>query len=287
MKRLITVFLFFLVPFLLRSQNDPCGNSDLKVMTYNIRFNNPDDGPNAWVHRKQAVINLIITHNPDLLGVQEALMDQINDIGSELANYKWFGAGRDDGREKGEFSAIFYRNDKFELLDGATFWLSATPDIPGSMGWDAACTRIVTWIKLRENSSGLVLFHFNTHFDHMGDTARLESARLLMERIRKIAGDAPVIVTGDFNLKESEEPYQLLTNSSAGYNLLDARHQARESKGPDYTYIGFDFVGEPGEIIDYIFYHNLKETSSLQIITENKNGIYPSDHLPVEARIRY
>lgn len=264
---------------------DSSTRSALTVMTYNIRFNNPDDGPNAWPNRREAVNELISRYNPDLLGVQEALFDQIHDIDNGLGHYSWFGAGRDDGIVKGEFSAIFYRDDRFELLDGATFWLSETPDVPGSMGWDAACPRVVTWVKLKDRSSGEILFHFNTHFDHMGDTARMESTRLLMSRIKEIAGDYPVIITGDFNLRESEDPYLILTDESKDFHLTDTRHRVKPAEGPDYTYMGFDFVGEPGEIIDYIFVRNFNDVISHQINTDNNNGIYPSDHLPVLARI--
>lgn len=255
------------------------------VMTYNIRFNNPDDGPNAWPNRRQALIDLISNYDPDLFGVQEALIDQIHDINDGLGRYSWFGSGRDDGIAKGEFSAIYYRDERFELLDGATFWLSETPEIPGSMGWDAACPRVVTWVKLKDRNSGKVLFHFNTHFDHMGDTARLQSTTYLVEKIQEIAGDYPVIVTGDFNLRESEGPYSILTSESDDFHLTDTRHKATFAEGPAYTYIGFDFVGEPGEIIDYIFIRNFREVLSHQIITDNTDGVYPSDHLPVMVKI--
>lgn len=255
------------------------------VMTYNIRFNNPDDGPNAWPKRREAVIGLISKYDPDLFGLQEALIDQIHDIHDGLGHYSWFGVGRDDGVARGEFSPVFYRDERFDLLDGATFWLSETPDVPGSMGWDAACPRVVTWVKLQDRSSGEILFFFNTHFDHMGDTARMESARFLMEKIREIAGDYSVVVTGDFNLKESEGPYFILTDESKDFHLTDTRHQVNPAEGPDYTYMGFDFVGEPGEIIDYIFVRNFKEVFSHRIITDNTNGIYPSDHLPVMVKI--
>jgi len=182
----------------METEPDPAPEVPISVMTYNIRFNNPDDGPNAWPNRRQAVIELIRKYNPDLFGLQEALIDQIHEIHDGLGHYSWFGVGRDDGAVRGEFSPVFYRDGRYELLDGSTFWLSETPAVPGSMGWDAACPRVVTWVKLQDKSSGEILFFFNTHFDHMGDTARMESARSLMEKIKDIAGDYPVVVTGEF-----------------------------------------------------------------------------------------
>lgn len=269
----------------METESDLAPEVPISVMTYNIRFNNPDDGPNAWPNRRQAVISLIRKYDPDLFGLQEALIDQIHEIHEGLGQYSWFGTGRDDGAEKGEFSPVFYRDGRYEFLDGSTFWLSETPAVPGSMGWDAACPRVVTWVKLQDRSSGEILFFFNTHFDHMGDTARMESARFLMDKIRGIAGDYPLVVTGDFNLRESEDPYAILTDKPKEFHLTDTRHQVTQAEGPDYTYMGFDFVGESGEIIDYILVRNFKEILSHLIITDNSNGVYPSDHLPVMAKI--
>lgn len=277
--------ILWLTPFLLVSHAMYGQDSVLTVMTYNIRFDNPDDGSNAWPYRRQAVIDLITKYDPDLLGVQEALVDQVNDIDEGMGIYSWYGVGRDNGLNRGEFSAIFFRDNMFDFLDGQTFWLSETPRMPGSMGWDAACTRVVSWVKLRHQASGGILFHFNTHFDHMGDTARLESAGLLLEMIHTIAGESPVIVTGDFNLKESEAPYHILTDTTLAFYITNTQYLTDKPSGPDYTYIGFDFIGEPGEIIDYIFVRNMKEVLFHQIITDNDNGIYPSDHLPVMIKL--
>ncbi len=257
----------------------------VSVMTYNIRFNNPDDGPNAWPNRRQAVTDLILHYDPDLFGLQEALIDQINEIHDDLEHYSWFGVGRDDGASRGEFSPVFYRDERYECLDGSTIWLSETPALPGSVGWDAACPRVVTWVKLQDKSSGEILFFFNTHFDHKGDSARMKSARFLMEKIKEIAADYLVVVTGDFNLKESEDPYLVFTDVSKDFHLTDTRHQIPVEEGPDYTYMGFDFVGEPGEVIDYIFVRNFAEVLSHRIITDNTNGVYPSDHLPVLVKL--
>ena len=195
----------------------------LRVMSFNIRYNTPSDSANAWPYRKDLAASMIRFHHADLAGLQEALKGQIDDLVERLPGYGWFGVGRDDGRERGEFSAIFYRRDRVELLEGSTFWLSEEPDSVGSIGWDADYTRIVTWGRLRDRATGRVFFHFNTHFDHLGEQARLESARLLVTRVKEIAGTAPVIVTGDFNCRESSEPYLVLTDSTSTESLRDAR----------------------------------------------------------------
>lgn len=275
------------MPFVQLAQDDPIRGSVLTVMTYNIRLNTPDDGANAWKFRRPAVVALINDHQPDIFGVQEALHDQMKDMRKSLRDYSWFGVARDDGKTKGEYSAVFYKQKRFKRLDGSTFWLSETPDSQGSRSWDAACVRIVTWVKLMDRCTGKTLFFFNTHFDHMGAVARLESSKLLLSRIREIAGDSQVILTGDFNLKESEEPYRILTDEFREYHLTDTRHRTATAEGPDHTYMGFDFVGEPGDIIDYIFIRNFNEVLSHRIITDNTSGIYPSDHLPVMAKILF
>ncbi|MBP6978800.1 MAG: endonuclease/exonuclease/phosphatase family protein [Bacteroidales bacterium] len=285
MKKFTALMLLCWIPFLLLAQSDPGKGAIVTVMTYNIRLNTPDDGTHAWKFRKPAVVALINRHQPDIYGVQEALHDQMKDMAKSLPGYGWFGVARDDGKTSGEYAAVFYAKKRFKRMDGSTFWLSETPDKRGSKGWDAACVRIVTWVKLKDRLTGETLFFFNTHFDHMGTIARTESAKLLLLRIQEIAGDFPVVVTGDFNLRESEEPYLILTAGKQDFHLTDTRHHAQKSSDPDYTYMGFDFVGEPGEIIDYIFIHHVKEVLSHQIITDNTSGIYPSDHLPVMAKL--
>ncbi len=285
MKQLLPLAFLCLLPWVLPAQDNSTREPIVSVMTYNIRLNTPDDGTNAWKFRRPAVIALINAHQPDIFGVQEALHGQMKDMEHDLPGYSWFGVARDDGKTTGEYSAVFYEKKRFKRLDGSTFWLSGTPDMPGSKGWDAACVRIVTWVKLKDRCTGGTLFFFNTHFDHMGTVARMESAKLLLARVKEIAGDSPVMVTGDFNSRESEDPYLILTNEKEDFHLTDTRRSAAITEGPDYTYMGFDFVGEPGEVIDYIFVRNFKEVLSHQITTDNTGGIYPSDHLPVMARI--
>lgn len=173
--------------------------SDLRTMSFNIRYDNPGDSANAWPNRIRRVAGMIRFYTPDLVGVQEALKSQIDALLAQVPDYAWYGRGRDDGADGGEFCPLLYRRDRLELLESATFWLSETPDIPGSRGWDAACNRVVSWGKFRDKSNENEFYFFNTHFDHAGPQARLQSAKLLRAKIGEIAGPSPVILTGDLN----------------------------------------------------------------------------------------
>jgi endonuclease/exonuclease/phosphatase family metal-dependent hydrolase len=150
----------------------------LRVMTFNIRYDEPRDKENAWPNRKELVASMIRFHHADLVGLQEALKRQLDDLEKLLPEYAWVGVGRGDGKTEGEYSAILYRKIRFTYLASSTFWLSETPDV-ASMGWDAAYPRIVTWVKLKDNRTSKTFFHFNTHFDNRGVLAREESSKLL------------------------------------------------------------------------------------------------------------
>ena len=257
-------------------------DSTLRVMTFNIRYNNPGDGEHAWPHRKERVASVIRFHEADLVGVQEALKGQIDDLEALLPEYAWIGVGRDDGVAAGEFSPIFYRQDRFELLEQATFWLSETPEVPGSKSWDAALTRIVTWGRFRDKTTEEMFYLFNTHFDHRGEQARTQSARLLLEKINALAGDALVIVTGDFNVVPTTEAYRVMVTE-----LEDARHRSvTPPHGPEETSFGFTVeVGEQGRRIDYIFVHPDVRVQHYGVLTDHWHGHFPSDHLPVLAEV--
>ena len=258
----------------------------LRVMSFNVRYNTPSDSANAWPYRKDLAASMIRFHHADLAGLQEALKGQIDDLVERLPGYGWFGVGRDDGQEQGEFSAIFYRRDRFEPLEGSTFWLSEKPDSVGSKGWDAAITRIVTWGKLRDRSTGKVFFHFNTHFDHRGVQAREESASLLLTKTKEIAGTTPVFVTGDFNSRESSEPYRILTESAGRESLQDARYlSVHGHHGPTGTMSSFKVAGTPGRKIDHIFVKNGVRVLQHGVLSETYDGRFPSDHLPVLAEV--
>ncbi len=262
----------------------------LNVMTFNIRFDNPDDGFNAWPHRKELVKSMIRYHEADIVGLQEALRSQMDDLAAMLPEYEWFGVCRTDGTTTpdpdNEFSTILYRKDRLERLDGATFWLSETPEIPGSKSWDAAITRIVTWAKFRDRQTNQTFFHFNTHFDHVGVQARAESAKIILARMTDIAGEAPVIFTGDFNCTEAETPYRLVTDTSNPSHLRDAMYASRlPHHGPLSTWTAFAFPGVPGRRIDFIFVNRQVEVLKHAILAESWSGRFPSDHLPVLARL--
>ncbi|RYY00405.1 MAG: endonuclease/exonuclease/phosphatase family protein [Gammaproteobacteria bacterium] len=184
---------------------------DLNVMTFNIRYNNVGDSLNAWPYRKDKVASQILFHDVHLLGVQEALHLQMQELGSRLPKFKSLGVGRGGG-EKSEYSAIFYDTTRLLALASETFWLSQTPNVVGSKGWDAAFARIVTWAKFKDRKSGKTFFFFNTHFDHMGKEARRESAKLLLQKVVDIAGQTRAIVTGDFNAVPTDEPIQVIVD---------------------------------------------------------------------------
>src|SRR4051794_28130038 len=197
---------FILFGLLLMLEIAGDAQSYLNVMTYNVRLNVNADSLNAWPFRKDELASVILFHDVHVLGVQEALPEQMEDLRERLPGYRSIGVGREDGKNKGEFSAIFYDSARLQVLESGTFWLSQTPSVAGRKGWDAAITRIVTWSKFKDRRTNLIFFHFNTHFDHKGPIARRESAKFLLTRIHEIAGDAPTICTGDFNSRPKDEP---------------------------------------------------------------------------------
>ena len=258
-----------------------------RVMTFNIRYDEPRDNQNAWPNRKQLVASMILFHHADIVGVQEALKSQLVDLGQLLPEYSWVGVGRADGKDGGEFSAIFYRKTRFKSLENATFWLSETPQV-ASTGWDAALPRIVTWSRLQDLQTSKTFFVFNTHFDHRGERARTESARLLLARIGQIAGELPVVVTGDFNFTESAEGYQVLTGKNANSSrsvLRDARYiSERQHHGPTSTFNDFKAL-VPGRTIDFVFVKGTIHVLQHGALSDTWDGRFPSDHIPVLAEI--
>ncbi len=270
-------------PFLLQAQEAPV----LTVMSWNIRLDTPDDGIHQWTNRKDALCSEIITRNPDILGVQEAKYNQMKDMRKRLPGYKSVGVGRDDGHKAGEFSAVFYRKKHLKALQSGTFWLSQTPDVPGSRGWDAACNRVVSWVELKDKSTGRQFFVFNTHFDHVGEEARIQSAQLILKKMGELAGRNPVILTGDFNVTSKSKAYRILTFSENEVTLSDSRKRANaEITGPDFSFVSFDTEFVPTELIDFVLTTWDFEVISNDIFDFRSRGIYLSDHLPVTARIR-
>ena len=258
----------------------------LNIMTFNIRYNNPRDSLNAWPHRADKAASQVLFHEAHIVGVQEALFDQIQDMDRSLTKYKYVGVGRDDGKQKGELSAIFYDTTRVQLLRSQTFWLSETPQVPGSKGWDAAITRIVTWAQFRDKKTQKQFFLFNTHFDHMGKVARAESAKLLLKYSNQIAGAIPFIVTGDFNATPDQEPIQLLTNAKDPLNLTDTKSiSATPHYGPTGTFNGFQSKETSDLPIDYIFIKHAVKVLKHATLSETWQGRFSSDHFPVLARV--
>lgn len=248
--------------------------------TYNLRLNTPADGADAWPLRKEAVKALIRWHEFDLVGTQEGLIDQVEELAA-MPGFATVGVGRDDGRRGGEHAAILYRTERFELLAKGDFWLSPTPDKPGK-GWDAiCCNRIASWARLRERTSGKAFFVFSVHFDHEGVQARRESAHLMLRKMREIAGAEPALCLGDFNATPEAEPMRIMAGG-----LRDAyRASAAPPYGPLGTFNGFRLDATLQERIDYVFVTPHWRVLRYAALTDTYRARYPSDHLPVVVRV--
>lgn len=280
----IVTLLFCLAVFALPA-NAQSAKGALRVMTFNIRYDEPRDGVNAWPNRKQKVADVVRFHKADLVGVQEALLTQLKDLEMLLPDFAWCGVGRTDGKESGEYSAILYRRSRFELIATNTFWLSETPDKPGSKGWDAALPRIVTWAKFKDRATGKIFVHFNTHFDHVGEKARAESSSLILKKAGEIHGSGPFIVTGDFNVTENSGAYKTIMAGTPTVKLADAKYASVNGHfGGDSTFTAFK-EPEPGRKIDYIFVREGIKVLEHGVLSDRWNGLWASDHLPVIAEI--
>jgi endonuclease/exonuclease/phosphatase family metal-dependent hydrolase len=259
----------------------------VSLMSYNLRVDLAQDGTNRWKHRREHVAALIRLYQPDFLGQQEGLIHQVEYLGNHLPDYAWIGVGRDNGRRAGELSSIHYNTSRFELVEGSdrTIWLSKTPDMPGK-SWDAAYPRILTYGQFRHKESGHTLFVFNTHFDHVGQTARKNSAKLILRTIKKVAGNSPYVLLGDFNVTEGNRVYRILTGGSPP--LKDAfYHTETPHVGPLFTFEGFEVKSALDKRrIDYIFVPADARVLNHAIIGHFRNGYYPSDHLPVYAIVQ-
>ncbi len=254
----------------------------VKVMSFNIRFDNPADENNCWENRRKLATLTIRNVAPDFIGMQEALERQVLYLDASLPGYDYIGVGRDDGKKAGEYVPVFYRTDRFTLLDQGHFWLSETPGDTGSVGWDAALPRICTWGKFRETETGREILFLNTHFDHMGAKARAESARLILGFIGENMHTLPVILTGDFNCSADEEPYRILTQ---GTGLSDACLASGDTnKCSEGTFNGFGHEQNP-QRIDFIFFNEQFRTRSYEARKITYNGMFVSDHWPVLAQL--
>ena len=271
-KIFITILVWSVVSVAYSQQND----LNLRIATYNLRMDTSADSLNAWQYRKDDVKALVRYHDLDVFGTQEGFLHQLQGI-CELPEYTYFGAGRDDGLSAGEHSAIFYKKDRFEILESGNFWLSETPDTPGK-GWDATCcNRICSWAKFKEKKSGKMFYFFSVHFDHQGRVARLESGKLMVKKMQEIVKNAPVICVGDYNSTPETEQIQLLSSY-----LNDSRKITQlPPYGPEGTF-NRRFGNPIAEgRIDYIFVSAGIQVLRYASVTDNNGRYYPSDHLPV------
>lgn len=261
---------------------------DLTVLTYNIRYNTPADGEDRWDNRKARIAELIKDHDPDLVGLQEALRGQLNDLSAALPAYGEIGVGRDDGKEAGEYAAILYRKERLEPLDSGTFWFSETPEVPGSRSWGNRVVRICTWARFKDRQTGRTVRIYNLHLDHESQPSRVKGVALLAERIAARGDDDPVIVTGDFNAAEDNPAIAAMKAPPAG--LVDTFRLAHP-EGPEAPEAGtFNNFGRPGGAagkIDYIFVQPTAAAPEAGIDRRSHAGRFPSDHYAVWAKVRW
>jgi endonuclease/exonuclease/phosphatase family metal-dependent hydrolase len=259
----------------------------LEVMTFNIRYLHRPDGPNYWDHRVAFVADTIKKHSPDIVGLQEAFRSQLDDLKPLLPDFAEVGVGREDGREKGEYSAILYRKSVLSVLESGTFWYSDTPTVPGSRSWGNKVTRICTWARFLHKPSGRNFWHFNSHWDHESAEARSKSARMLAERVAaRNDRKEPVIVTGDFNAGEDSEPLKFLTGKISGSAVVF--RDSFRVVNPEEKAVGtiHSWSGRTdGSKIDYILVEGATSVQAAEIMHDSRDGKFPSDHFPVRAKI--
>ncbi len=282
LRRVIFLVIFIGLAFPVLAQQSS-SKSTLTVMSFNVRYINQKDGVNNWDNRKEKVAEVITSNNVDIAGLQEPWKDQIRDLKKLLPEYAWFGWSRDNGKSKGEFVPIFYKKDKFTVVEKGIFWLSETPEEIGSKGWDVKYPRIVVWARFKENLSGKEFYFFNTHLG--GDIARFESAKLLRSKIDEMADGLPVIVTGDFNSVPDSPPYETMINDNYKVGLVDAFHSAIDKNDEIFTNYLFDGNDKDLKRIDYIFVSPKIKVLYHEIINKRIGKYYPSDHLALKAEL--
>lgn len=261
-------------------------NNSFRVMTFNLRYDNPRDSLNAWDNRRLIVSGFINNQKPDIIGFQEVMHHQYEFLDSVLTGYASISVGRSDGAKGGEMNPVFYNKERFDLVRTKTFWLSATPDVPGSKDWGSSLPRIVTWIEMADRKNHEHLFVFNTHFAHDSDSARIMSARMLLSRIDSIADGYPFVLTGDFNMLPSSRGYSILTGPYESVPLIEDSYSISDKTpgGPQYTFNGFSDKQGAGRI-DYICVKPGMKVLEHGTTVKKVRGTYISDHWPVEAVI--
>lgn len=261
--------------------------TQVKWCTFNIRYYTDRDTRRGlgWDTRKGLACQWVKDNNIDVVGMQEVTHRQLEDILLLLPEYDYVGVGRADGKQGGEYSPILFRKNKYKALARGNFWLSETPDVPGSLGWDADQERIASWVKLKDLETGKVFMAVNTHFDHIGTKARVESAHLIMQKIQEIVGKKPAVVTGDFNVTEESPAYAAMVGSE--FVMRDAYKMAPEHVGVRYTYQGFSCIApEKAEKIDFIFVTPQIKVNQTGIEKDNPDAIM-SDHNPHWAELAF
>jgi endonuclease/exonuclease/phosphatase family metal-dependent hydrolase len=285
MKRILLNVLI-IITLLLTGCKGKSDKDSIKVITFNIRYDNPDDSINAWPNRASMVAELIEAEKPDFLGMQEAVVHQYEYLDSVLTDYESVGVGRSDGAKGGEMNPVFFRKNRFDMIRTKTFWLSETPEVAGSQAWGAGLPRIVTWMELVEKETHGHIFYFNTHFAHDSDSARILSSSLLLTMVDSIATDFPFVITGDFNMTPDSKGYAILTGPAESVPLLRDSYLISEKKpgGPMGTFNGFSEKNRTGRI-DYIFVKSGLKVLDHNTIIRKEKGVFISDHWPVEAII--
>ncbi len=287
MKKILNCFTVILLVFL-AGYSCKSNNDSVKVMTLDVRYDNPGDSSNTWNERASLLCNFIANEKPDIIGMQEVLWKQYEVLDSVLRDYASIGVGSEDGIKEGEMSPIFYRKDKYGMVRNITFWLSDTPNLQGSIAWGSSVPRIVTWMELVDKNSHEHFFLFNTHFAHDSDTARSMSSSLLLDSLERITSGFPFIVTGDFNMLPASPEYKLLTGPSESIPLLKDSYTISEKRpsGPAYTFNGFsDKTGT--RRVDYIFVRNGMKVLDHNTIVKKERGVFISDHWPVISNIGF
>ncbi|GHT51998.1 endonuclease [Bacteroidia bacterium] len=259
---------------------------ELNVMSFNIRYDEPRDSLNNWQYRKDIAAQTVMLYDADIVGTQEVLNSQLNDLTQRLPEYGSIGVGRSDGKTDGEYSAILYKKTRLEAIEQGTFWLSETPEVAGSKGWDGACERIATWAILQDVRTKQQVFAINTHLDHVGTVARQKGVALLLERAAQLSRGLPVIVTGDFNATPESDVIQHVLNPANPLLLVHTRDVADEKSGTEWTFHGFGKVPlERRPFIDYIFVSSDFKVFKHTVIEAEVKGVFISDHSVVTAKI--
>lgn len=282
MKKLI----YLLLPSLLFISSCKTKPLELNVMTFNIRLDVPSDSLNSWQYRKDNAAEMVRMNDVDILGMQEVLLNQMNDLKERLPQYTAIGVGREDGADKGEFSPIFYKKDRFSAIESGTFWVSETPELAGSKGWDASYIRVATWAILKEKATGKEIFAINTHLDNDGLVARKEGGNLLLKKAEELGKGLPIVLTGDFNDTPQSEAIKNITDASKANYLVDSKTIALKTSGTDWTFHNFGRLAESERpLIDYIFVSKQIKVQDYVVLPDTLNGTFVSDHKPVLSKI--